>query len=84
MANDGWIKVTDRLPEIAETYKGGPKQARVIGFTGHYVCEALYKETYVKREPYWYDSGGRRIDVTHWMPLPDPPTAEEDAGGFPV
>jgi uncharacterized protein YkuJ len=67
-----WISVEDRLPEMKEIYTGSPKRARVIGFTGHYVCEVRYEETYAKRIANWYQ-GERRQSVTHWMPLPDTP-----------
>ena len=62
-----WISVKERLPEYGE---------RVICFTIHGGIPVCYRG-------YSYDSDGRFIlayngtdkvdNVTHWMPLPEPP-----------
>ena len=68
-----WMPVEEGLPEMRETYKGGPRNARVMVYTGNYVTEGCYEETYVKRKPVWKNSRDRSITVTHWQPLPEPP-----------
>jgi hypothetical protein len=72
-----WIAVEDRLPEMKEVYRGGPKVANVLAFNGYYVLQACYGETFIKRKPGWKDARGCCIRVTHWMPLPDPPAIGE-------
>lgn len=62
---DGWIKVSDRLPETEQ---------RVLIFSS-YGRELV---TYNPHENCWDDSDGddyyRDIEwATHWMPLPEPP-----------
>ena len=64
---DGWIPVTERLPEEHEV-------TLVRGDTSPLVFLCWYE----KSEREWYDSYGNCIGspdrhVTHWMPLPQPP-----------
>jgi hypothetical protein len=79
-----WIGVEDRLPEIDPYGKGrygGTRSVRVLC-----VCKQRDGRTFVKEgyyEPcgdgsvYWRIPGS--IDsVTHWMPLPTPPTEKEN------
>lgn len=79
-----WISVEDRLPEIDPYGKGrygGTRSIRVLC-----VCKQRDGKTFVKEgyyEPcgdgsvYWRIPGS--IDsVTHWMPLPAPPTEKEN------
>lgn len=58
-----WISVEDRLPEVDET-----------GYTYVLVCmddEFITTADFTTDESFglWEDSG----EVTHWMPLPEPP-----------
>jgi len=76
MSNDQWISVEERLPELKEAYPGGPKNARVLIYNGHYVDKGELEETFVKRKLSWKDSRGLCVRVTHWMPLPAPPDLE--------
>ena len=69
-----WISVTERLPE-----NQGPFLAR-YGFgdvskeTGQFFYGVLYY-FYADADPHWqHESAG--IEVTHWMPLPEPPKEE--------
>lgn len=79
-----WISVEDRLPEIDPHGKGrygGTRSVRVLC-----VCKQRDGRIFVKEgyyEPcgdgsvYWRIPGS--IDsVTHWMPLPAPPTEKEN------
>jgi hypothetical protein len=70
-----WISVEDRLPPMREVYKGSPlTSGSVLIFTGYWVSVGVYEETYAKRKPRWQDEKLNRVtNVTHWMPLPEPP-----------
>ena len=56
---DGWIPVTDRLPELFND---------VLVFWDGWMCvDNLWNRHTYKN---WFS---RHTDVTHWMPLPNPP-----------
>lgn len=57
---DQWISVDDRLPE---------KNQKIIAFSAHSI-----NTTYFNGSNFG-DSRGMMLDVTHWMPLPEPPEA---------
>lgn len=60
----GWVSVEDRLPKYGE---------RVLITEGHAVFEASLSISHK-----WVRCGiGWAEGVTHWMPLPEPPTEEE-------
>ena len=71
-ALNGWISVEERLPE--------PGQMVLVYCNSRmhtmHVTVSTYMQTYSKvRRCYW----SRRIkNVTHWMPLPAPPTEVEE------
>ena len=79
-----WTSVEDGLPEIDPYGKGrygGPRSVRVLCACKQRDGRAFVKEGYY--EPcgdgsvYWRIPGS--IDsVTHWMPLPAPPTEKEN------
>lgn len=57
-----WISVKDKLPN---------KKQEVICFDGKEVFSGVeYSEKYGFT---WIDLGYTPNDITHWMPLPDPP-----------
>lgn len=65
-----WIKCSERMPEIGES---------VIGWNGWAIRNCSYRiNTYAKtekgRQPRFEVSEGIWHRVTHWMPLPEPPT----------
>jgi hypothetical protein len=77
-----WISVKDRLPE--ETKKGYSDCVLVLGKAlgefyhgiGYYVFDKFWP-------PHWNCSGNwdeecDSLDITHWMPLPEPPKECED------
>lgn len=53
-----WISVKDRLPEHEDDY--------LVCFDDGFIAITFYKKNGWEL---WADSG----DVTHWMPLPEPP-----------
>lgn len=77
-----WISVEDRLPEPETPIKWrdykGYKSVRVLCVCKQKSGKILIKEGFYEKwehndEPYWKIPGS--IDsVTHWMPLPEPPT----------
>lgn len=64
---DGWVSVTDRLPEENGIYL---------------VCVALgYMDFYTWSDKIWFSSAFNVCDdgfVTHWMSLPEPPKEDDD------
>lgn len=70
-----WISVKDRLPE--DEVSPSAKQVKVLtaikGKNGYTVRTQLrFKDRYDKFA--WKYSAG---DITHWMPLPEPPKEEQ-------
>lgn len=63
-----WIPVTERLPEEAGYY--------ITVFSKGEVGQNLYM-TFADRSGKWYQNSEDTGKVTHWMPLPTPPKAEE-------
>ena len=62
-----WISVEDRLPDVIGCYLvcSYELHARVVGWT------------FFNSQKRWTSNKGDYKDVTHWMPLPKPPTTEE-------
>lgn len=59
-----WISVEDRLPEDS---------AEVNLFTRSRIVGSGYYDKYTKRWVQYHAGGAIYADVTHWMPLPEPP-----------
>lgn len=62
-----WIPVTERLPDDSATVNLCTR-SRIVG-TGFY-------NKYTKSWTQYYSGGSISVDVTHWMPLPEPPKEE--------
>lgn len=71
-SHPAWISVEDKLPDIAEcefvsdevlccTARG----VVIVGFYNRGIKELV--------EPHWHAEDLGDIEVTHWMPLPEPP-----------
>lgn len=56
-----WIPISEQMPELAR---------KVIIYRDGSVCEGEYQGKFG-----WHVWATWRQDVTHWMPLPDPPEA---------
>ena len=69
-----WISVEERLPEVDKRYGGYEYSAELFVYDGLRRRAAYYCHT----SGVWYDSRYEddTFEVTHWMPLPEPP--EED------
>lgn len=72
---DKWIDVNERLPEANEKDKTGffLKAYLVAQRNGFMMCTALWDG---KNWILW-GRGARLENVTHWMPLPEPPKESE-------
>lgn len=80
-----WIPVKDKLPEIVSTHKRYrstiKKSIRVLCVCVQKSGKTMVKEGYCEwyndyPEPRW-QIPGTIDDVTHWMPLPQPPKEEQ-------
>jgi hypothetical protein len=69
-----WISVEERLPETEGwylVYTAPDKKHRSINKAEF--CKGFEWNNF---EPYWRGAGGHWGNVTHWMPLPEPPKGE--------
>lgn len=69
---DGWIKCSERMPDVGSSV--------LVVIQGKYVHKGHYSQwtgakTEKGRKPRFEDLRGILRDVTHWMPLPEPPVA---------
>ena len=62
-----WVRVKDGLPE---------RMKSVICYNGNYMYKGYF------RDGHWHKDDDKKVDsengwgVTHWMPLPSPPTTQ--------
>lgn len=61
-----WHRVEERLPDDSRDVLIFTA-SRITG-VGSFIRPNWYQ---------WYSGGGLPVDVTHWMPLPEPPKEEE-------
>ena len=68
-----WISVEERLPEKLNENNQMYITEEVIGFNGE--CAYIGQYKVYKYDGYctFFDGNYFRDDVTHWMPLPEPP-----------
>lgn len=68
---DKWISVKDRLPEddLPKTAKQVKVLTAIKGKSGYAVRSQLRWKNYYGDWVWRYSAG----EVTHWMPLPEPP-----------
>jgi len=64
-----WIPVTERLPEYGGSY--------ITAFSKGEVGHNLYM-TFADGSGKWYQNSEDTGEVTHWMPLPEPPKEETE------
>lgn len=79
-----WISIADEMPEIDETVLVSDGESVCIGFYG--TCTEYNSEKFKRGFGdytgfcginFGYDGeAGPYPEVTHWMPLPEPPTGE--------
>ena len=68
-----WISVNDRLPNSDEG-----DDFLAVSKNGGLVSEAYFERDCGHGRNLWSDGSGNFYDVTHWMPLPEPPKKEGD------
>lgn len=73
IAVNNWISVKDELPD---------KDRDVLIYKGNHIGDMMYVYTYLGNNE-WEDEYGywSRTDdegITHWTPLPEPPTEKEN------
>lgn len=76
---DAWISVDERLPECSR--KAGSLGVEVIVYPKPEKGEsAAFFGCRITDEPDFYKYGSRVAGVTHWMPLPQAPSAPVSSG----
>ncbi|EHX2747154.1 DUF551 domain-containing protein [Escherichia coli] len=66
---DGWISCTERMPEDTKMLLAF-SQGEIVAAYWNWVVNPI---DYKKYRAFTYLSGNILDDVTHWMPLPEPP-----------
>lgn len=66
---DGWISCSDRMPEDTKMLLSF-SQGEIVAAYWNWVVNPI---DYKKYRAFTYLSGNILDDVTHWMPLPEPP-----------
>lgn len=66
---DGWISCSERMPEDTKMLLAF-SQGEIVAAYWNWVVNPI---DYKKYRAFTYLSGNILDDVTHWMPLPDPP-----------
>ena len=66
---DGWISCSDRMPEDTKMLLAF-SQGKIVAAYWNWVANPI---DYKKYRAFTYLSGYILDDVTHWMPLPEPP-----------
>lgn len=61
-----WIPVTERLPEYGQI---------VLAFGKRHATSGMFRGT-TSRPNQWHWKGNTYKEVSHWMPLPEPPKGE--------
>lgn len=62
-----WIPVTERLPEHGEI---------VLAFGKRHATSGMFRGTSPTKPNWWHWKGNMYKEVSHWMPLPEPPKGE--------
>ena len=66
---DGWISCSERMPEDTKMLLAF-SQGEIVAAYWNWVVNPI---DYKKYRAFTYLSGNILDDVTHWMPLPEPP-----------
>jgi hypothetical protein len=70
-----WISVKDKLPEIDESVLVTDGTEVTTGGYGHAVYRRQNKKCWYMDNKDWDGMPAKR-DITHWMPIPEPPKKE--------
>ena len=75
-----WIPVTERLPEDSLPKESNVKQIKVL--VAYKTNGRWIERTQIRAKGYWYNEPNRwswvktSDPISHWMPLPSPPSTE--------
>ena len=64
-----WIPVTERLPDKGKV---------VLALGKRHATSGMFQGTSKYDPKLWHWRGGMLKEVTHWMPLPEPPKGEQN------
>lgn len=73
-----WIPVTERMPDMhIDEYEGSVFEVSDTVLGRDCECE-FYVVAFTVDDLHrgWVDAGGCFYDITHWMPLPEPPKSD--------
>ena len=72
-AQPKWISVEERLPDVVDESNFDKRTEYVLAMSegGVFYVGRFY--IYKYDESFEFVSGYERFDITHWMPLPEPP-----------
>lgn len=68
MDKNGWIKVSERLPEKMQKVLVWAKE-------GHGTIASYWTAIYLGKD--FFSSSTHNDNITHWQPLPSPPKTEQ-------
>lgn len=69
-----WISVDDRRPKLKHMYEDTQYSDKVIVTNGEYRTSTCWVHNIWAGWYGWFTDGDEELkDVTHWMPLPQPP-----------
>jgi hypothetical protein len=71
-ASSRWVPVSERLPKVGENCRTTSDVVMVWTDTGNIGLDYFVHTTV----PYWHGYRSDRECVTHWRPLPEPPTKD--------
>ena len=63
-----WIPVTERLPEYGKV---------VLAFGKKHATSGQFRGTSPTKPNWWHWKGNMYKEVSHWMPLPEPPKDQQ-------
>ena len=73
-----WISVDDRRPKLKHMYEDTQCSDKVIVTNGEYRTSACWVHNIWAGWYGWFTDGDEELkDVTHWMPMPQPPKGGE-------
>ena len=69
-----WIPVSERLPEGRQDVLGWQTWVPNEHWSeGVFVCHRWDHDTAYLKAGEWFSEEGKLWNITHWMPLPEPP-----------
>ena len=82
VAKPHWISVKVRKPEIKHSEDNMQYSDAVLVTNGEYRTSACWMHNKWAGWYGWYDGDDELGDITHWMPMPEPPMNQEPKKGL--